>query len=74
MQMGPFRTRCARTPVSRGRRVWRGPARRDTAGQVTIKLFGVPNDFARDLGLIGESLRMPGVSRGNPLGAHAAQG
>jgi hypothetical protein len=26
-------------------------ARRDTAGQVTIKLFGVPNDFARDLGL-----------------------
>lgn len=26
-------------------------ARRDTAGQVTIKPFGVPNDFARDLGL-----------------------
>ncbi len=26
-------------------------ARRDTADQVTIRLFGVPNDFARDLGL-----------------------
>jgi hypothetical protein len=29
---------------------------RDTAGQVTIKLFGVPNNFARDLGLTGESV------------------
>jgi hypothetical protein len=28
-------------------------ARRDTSGQVTIKLFGIPNDFARDLGLTG---------------------
>jgi hypothetical protein len=26
-------------------------ARRDTSGQVTFKLFGVPNDFARLLGL-----------------------
>lgn len=26
-------------------------AHRDTAEQMTIKLFGVPNDFARDLGL-----------------------
>ena len=25
--------------------------RRDTADQLMLKLFGVPNDFARDLGL-----------------------
>jgi hypothetical protein len=49
-------------------------ARRDTAGQVTIKLFGVPNDFARDLGLTCESVRMPGASQGNPPESRADQG
>ena len=49
-------------------------ARRDTAGQVTIKLFGVWGDFARDLGLTCESVRMPGASQGNPPESRADQG
>jgi hypothetical protein len=32
-------------------------AHRDTSGQVTIKLFGIPNDFARHLGPHGERER-----------------
>ncbi len=46
----PCPGRSGRIIAFRGRSGWRGPARAPGAGQVTIKLFGVPEGFATFLG------------------------